>query len=131
MKINGYELNVSEDFLDDIFAHKTRTIELVDKNFSGYKNLTEGNKKALEHLVAAAKIFDDVAMEQDHEMNLPMKKALEKAAQTSTHAAKALRLFMSFHGVEGHNGIDLEPIEIFKGIKGSKGRNFYPSDLGV
>ena len=29
MKINGYELNVSEDFLDDIFAHKTRTIELV------------------------------------------------------------------------------------------------------
>lgn len=38
---------------------------------------------------------------------------------------------MSFHGVEGHNGIDLEPIEIFKGIKGNKGRNFYPSDLSV
>ena len=67
MKINGYELNVSEDFLDDIFAHKTRTIELVNKDFPGYRNLTEGNKKALEHLVAAAKIFDDVAMEQDHE----------------------------------------------------------------
>ena len=82
-------------------------------------------------MVAAAKIFDDVAMEQDHEMNLPMKKALEEAAKTSTHAAKALRLFMSFHGVEGHNGIDLEPIEIFKGIKGNKGRNFYPSDLSV
>lgn len=131
MKINGYELNVSEDFLDDIFAHKTRTIELVNKDFPGYRNLTEGNKKALEHLVAAAKIFDDVAMEQDHEMNLPMKKALEEAAKTSTHAAKALRLFMSFHGVEGHNGIDLEPIEIFKGIKGNKGRNFYPSDLSV
>ena len=131
MKINGYELNVSEDFLDNIFAHKTRTIELVNKDFPGYGNLTEGNKKALEHLVAAARIFDDVAMEQDHEMNLPMKKALEEAAQTSTHAAKALRLFMSFHGVEGHNGIDLEPIEIFKGIKGSKGCNFYPSDLSV
>ena len=117
MKINGYELNVSEEFLDDIFANKTREVKLVDKNFAGYKALTEGNKKALEHLVAAAKIFDDVAMEQDHEMNLPMKKALEEAAQTSTHAAKALKLFMSFHGVEGHNGIDLEPIEIFKGIK--------------
>ena len=24
MKINGYELNVSEEFLDDIFANKTR-----------------------------------------------------------------------------------------------------------
>ena len=76
MKINGYELNVSEEFLDDIFANKTREVKLVDKNFAGYKALTEGNKKALEHLVAAAKIFDDVAMEQDHEMNLPMKKAL-------------------------------------------------------
>lgn len=131
MKINGYELNVSEEFLDDIFANKTREVKLVDKSFAGYQALTEGNKKALEHLVAAAKIFDDVAMEQDHEMNLPMKKALEEAAQTSTHAAKALKLFMSFHGVEGHNGIDLEPIEIFKGIKGTKGRNFYPADLGV
>ena len=40
MKINGYELNVSEDFLDDIFAHKTRTIELVNKDFPGYRNLT-------------------------------------------------------------------------------------------
>ena len=131
MKINDYELNVSEDFLDDIFAHKTRIVELVNKDFSGYKNLTEGNKKALEHLVAAAKIFDEVAMEQDHELNLSMKKALEDVAVSSTHAAKALRLFMSFHGVEGHNGIDIKPIEIFKGIKGSKGRNFYPSDLDV
>ena len=33
--------------------------------------------------------------------------------------------------MEGHNGIDLEPVEIFKGIKGAKGRNFYPADLGV
>ena len=47
MKINDYELNVSEDFLDDIFAHKTRIVELVNKDFSGDKNLTEGNKKAL------------------------------------------------------------------------------------
>lgn len=131
MKINGYELNVSEEFLDDILNNKTRTVELVDKNFAGYKNLTEGNKKALEHLVAAAKIFDDVALEQDHEMNLPMKKALEEAAKNSSHAAKALKLFIFFHGVEGHNGIDLEPVEIFKGIKGAKGRNFYPSDLDV
>jgi hypothetical protein len=36
-----------------------------------------------------------------------------------------------FRGVEGHNGIDTEPVELFKGIKGAKGRNFYPSDLSV
>lgn len=129
MKINGYELNLNEEQLDDIINNKMRTIELVDKNFPGYQNLTDGNKKALEHLVAAARVFDDVAMEQDHELNLTMKKALEEAARSSTHAAKALKLFTSFHGVEGHNGIELEPVEIFKGIKGAKGRNFYPSDL--
>lgn len=131
MKINGYEIALSEAQLDDIINNRMRRVKLVSKDFAGYKNLTEGNKKALEHLVAAAKIFDDVAMEQDHEMNLPMKKALEEAAQNSTYAAKALKLFTSFHGVEGHNGIDLEPVEIFKGIKGAKGRNFYPADLGV
>lgn len=129
MKINGYEIALSEEFLDDVFEHKTRVVELVDKNFEGYKNLTDGNKKALEHLVAAAKIFDDVAMEQDHELNLSMKKALEEAAPANSHAAKSLKLFKSFHGVEGHNGIELEPIEIFKGVHGAKGRNFYPSDL--
>ncbi len=47
MKINGYELNVSEDFLDDIFAHKTRTIELVNKDFPGYRNLTEAIRRRL------------------------------------------------------------------------------------
>jgi len=87
MKINGYELNLSEEQLDDIINNKMRKVELVSKDFAGYKNLTEGNKKALQHLVAAAKIFDEVAMEQDHEMNLPMKKALEEAAQINTHAA--------------------------------------------
>ena len=131
MKINGYEIALSEEELDDIITHKMRTIDLISKDFEGYKNLTEGNKKALDHLVAAAKILDNVAFIQDHEKNMEMKQALEVAAKESSYAAKALKLFTSFHGVEGHNGIDLEPIEIFKGLKGAKGRNFYPSDLSV
>lgn len=129
MKINGYELALSEAQLDEILENKTKRIELVSKDFEGYKNLTEGNKKALEHLVAAARWFNDVSEEQDHELNLVMQKALEEAAKKSTHAAKALKLFYSFRGVEGHNGIDPEPVQIFKGLKGAKGRNFYPSDL--
>lgn len=129
MKINGYEIAISEEQLDDIINNKMRTIEFVDKNFVGYKNLTDGNKKTLEHLVAAAKVFNDVSMEQDHELNLEFKKGLEEAAKASTHAAKALKLFTSFNGVEGLNGIELEPVEIFKGVHGAKGRNFYPSDL--
>ena len=131
MQINNYELAISEEKLDEIFADKTRTIELADDGFDGYKNLTEGNKKALLHLVAAAKCFNEIAEEQDHELNLIMQKKLQDEASHSTHAAKTLRLFKMFRGVEGHNGIDTEPVELFKGIKGAKGRNFYPSDLST
>lgn len=131
MKINGYELALTEEQLDEILDSKTRHINFVDETFSGYQNLTDGNKKALQHLVAAAKYFNTVAAEQDHELNLLLQKGLEQAAATSSHAAKALKLFNMFRGVEGHNGVDLQPIELFKGVKGAKGRNFYPSDLTV
>ncbi len=131
MKINGYELALTEEELDEILTKKTREIVLLDKESQEYKSLTEGNKKALDHLVAAAKYFNIVAEEQDHELNIELHRGLEKAAQTSSYAAKALRLFNMFRGVEGHNGVDLEPIQIFKGVKGSQGRNFYPSDLSV
>lgn len=131
MKINGFELAVNEEKLDDILNNKTRKIKLIDKNSAAYKSLTEGNKKALEHLVAAAKYFNGVAEEQDHALNVSLHQGLEEAAKSNTHAAKALRLFNMFQGVEGHNGVDLEPVEIFKGVKASKGRNFYPSDLSV
>ncbi len=129
MKINEYEISLKEEELDDILSHKTRKIELIDRDFSGYQNLTEGNKKALEHLVKAAEYFNEVAEEQDHALNLSMHKALKEAARTSSYAEKTLKLFEMFRGVEGHNGIDVEPIEIFKGVKGAIGRNFYPSDL--
>ena len=69
MKINGYELALSEEQLDEILDSKTRHINFVDETFSGYQNLTDGNKKALQHLVAAAKYFNTVAAEQDHELN--------------------------------------------------------------
>lgn len=55
MKINSYEIAYSEDELKDMVENKMRQIELVDRNFEGYKRLADGDKKALEHLVAAAK----------------------------------------------------------------------------
>lgn len=129
MKIKGYELALSEAQLDDILQNKTRRIEFVGKDFAGYQDLTEGNKKALEHLVTAARCFNQVAEEQDHELNRSLREGLEQAAATSEYAAKALRLFNMFRGVEGHNGVEVEPVELFKGVKGARGRNFYPSDL--
>ena len=131
MKIDGYELNLSEEELDDIFAKKLRPIELITPEFAGYKNLPESEKKVITHLVKAAEIMNDVSLEQDHPLNLRLKKALEQAAPTNSHAAKALRLFNCFNGVAGLNGLDPEPIQIFKEVKVLPGRNFYPADLSV
>lgn len=131
MKINGYELALSEAQLDEIIDNKTVAVELMGSNFAGYHNLSDGDKKALQHLVNAAKLMNDVFLEQDNEFNHAQKKALEVAAKDSSHAAKALRFFNFYNGVEGLNGVDKEPIELFKGIKGHVGRNFYPADLGV
>ncbi len=128
MKINGFELNYTADEFAGMIE-KMRKIELIDKDFSGYNNLSDGDKKALTHLVEAAKILNDVALEQDHPLNLVQKQALEVAAADSEYAAKALRIFNSLNGVAGSNGFDKEPIEIFRGIKAYKGCNFYPTDM--
>lgn len=129
MEINGYEIAYSEAELDKMLNEQMLPVVLIDENFEGYKALPEGDQKALRHLVAAAKIMNEVSQEQDHHMNIAQRKALEEAAKNSSYAAKALRLFRSLNGVEGLNGIDAKPVEIFKGISGLPGRNFYPTDL--
>ena len=131
MKINGYELNLSEEELNHILEKQTREIKLVTHNFAAYQALSEGDKKAFEHLCRAAHLINDVALEQDNALNRPLLKALETEALHSEYAAKALKLFKSLNGVAGLNGIDPEPVQIFKGLPLLKGRNFYPADLSV
>ena len=131
MKINGYEIAYSENELKNMVENKMRQVELVDKNFDGYKNLADGDKKALEHLVVAAKLMNDVALEQDHKLNLEMKSALENAAEECEQAKYALKIFKAMNGLEGVNGVDEKPIELFEGIHGSIGRNFYPGDMSI
>lgn len=129
--ISGFEINLDEDKLDKMINEQMMPVNMVDADFEGYKNLSEGDKKALNHLIKAAKIINDVALEQDHPLNRKLKKALEEDAKTNQHAKKALKIFNSLNGVCGLNGLDAEPIEIFKGVHGYKGRNFYPTDLSV
>lgn len=131
MKINGYEINFSEKQLDKILKEQTRSIELISRDFDGYQKLPEGDKKAIEHLVNAAKIINDVALEQDNPLNLTLKLGLETAAAENSHAAKALQLFNCLNGAAGHNGIDKEPIQVFKDVPLLDGKNFYPGDMSV
>lgn len=130
-KINGYDIALDEAALEDIIQNKMMPVEMIDADFEGYRALAEGDKKALAHLIKAAKIVNEVSLEQDHPLNKSLKQGLEAAAPTNTHAARALKLFNSLNGVAGLNGINPEPVEIFEGVSVLKGRNFYPADLSA
>lgn len=130
MKINNHQINYSEEKLAEMLEKQTIDIELAGPELEGYKELSDGNKKALTHLIAAARMMNDVALEQDNPYNLKMKKALQNAALQSSYAKRALEFFNSLNGVAGFNGVDEQPIEIFENIHLLKGHNFYPQDLG-
>lgn len=129
MEINGFKLKYTPEELARMVNQEMRQIPLIDKNFPAYAALSDGDKKALEYLVNAAKIMNDVALEMDHPLNLVQKQALEVASAGNEYAADALKLFNSLNGVAGFNGVDKEPVEIFEGIKMYAGCNFYPTDM--
>ena len=131
MQVNGYKIKLSAEELEEIVERQTREITLIGPDDEGYKALPEGDKKALDHLLKAAKIINDVALEQDHPLNLVLKKALEDNLETSEVVRNAYKLFLSLNGVAGLNGIDPKPIEIFENVHQTKGKNFYPADLSV
>lgn len=131
MQINNHKINLSEEALDKIINEQTIKIVMIDKKSPLYQTLKDNDKKALEHLTKAGKILNNVNLRQDHHLNLEQKKALKIAAGNDKYAQKALQFFNMFNGVEGLNGIDLQPIELFEGIKGYAGRNFYPHDMSV
>jgi len=130
-KINEYNIAISEDDLDKIINEQMMPIEMIDQNFGGYVALADGDKQALKHLIAAARLINDVALEQDHPLNLSLKSGLEQMATHNSHAFKALKLFNSLNGVAGINGLNPQPIEIFTGVHLLPGHNFYPSDLTI
>ncbi|MDD3013433.1 MAG: hypothetical protein PHC34_06990 [Candidatus Gastranaerophilales bacterium] len=126
-KYNGYELAISEKELDNIIQNQSTIYEL--NPVKEYEALQDGDKRALKHLVRAAKILNDVFLKQDHQLNIVMKKALEREVEKGDiHAQKALKLFNTFNGIEGENGLQQEPVKIFDGLKLSDGRNMYPQN---
>lgn len=131
MQINGYKIKLTNEELKEIVERKTREIELIGPENEAYVALPEGDKKALKHLIAAAKIINNVALEQDHPLNLSLKKALEDNSESSETIQNAYKLFLSLNGVAGLNGVDPKPIEIFENVHQTAGKNFYPADLSV
>lgn len=128
---NGYELNYNIDELKQMTTEEMTDIILLSEQSEQYQALKEGDKKALKHLVAAAKILNDVSLWQDNPHNMALKHALEQAAPHDEHVALSLKMFNSLNGVSGLNGIDEKPITIFKGLTTPAGKNFYPADLSI
>ena len=128
---NGYELNYTIEELENMLQNETTDITLLSKSSQEYQSLTPNNQKILDHLVKAANILNDVALKQDNALNIPLKKALEQNASNDKQAELSLKIFNSINGVSGLNGIDKNPITIFKNLTTPMGKNFYPQDLSV
>lgn len=94
-----------------------------------YERLAEGDKKALIHLVKAAKILEEVFLKQDNENNVPFRAFLRKEIRKGNKdASLALKLFNAQKGIIA---VDMETnkVILLKGAKELKGKGFYPSDL--
>ena len=129
---NGFELNYTIEELEKMTTSDMTEITLISKEHPSYAKLTDGDKKALEHLVIAAKILNNVTLIQDNALNVAQKKALKEASLIGDkHATLALKLFNSLNGVAGLNGIDEKQITIFKNLNTPIGKNFYPADLTI
>lgn len=126
-----HTLNYDIPSLKKMTEDQMMVIPMIDQNHPSYLSLSDGDKKALKYLIKFADIINDISLEQDHPLNRTLKKELEERALHEELAKLSLILFNSFNGVSGLNGLDPEPIDIFKDVHIYKGRNFYPHDLSV
>ncbi len=129
---NGeFHISAGYDRLSDILNNKTRPI-VLDMPARFYEELSGGDKKALIHLIKAARILDRVFLKQDHPDNVRAKEAFEGAVAGGNELAKqAYGLFTIFNGLQGRNmyARKSEPFPLFEDKRLSPGKGFYPQDL--
>lgn len=125
-----FELNLSHEELVKRTSKECLIPKVMLKEDSKeFEALQEDDKKALAHLVKAAKAIDEVFMKQDNPKNLEFKAFLEEEAKNGNEDAKmSLTLFNAQIGM---NAVDSEANKIIlaKGENELPGKGFYPSDL--
>lgn len=126
----SFELNLPFDELEkrtnkDYLIRKP----MLDTTSTEYKELDEGDKEALKHLVKAANQVNFVYMKQDNELNIPFQEFLNQEIKKGNKEAELTKIL--FDAQLGIIGIDSEskPVILLKGAKGLDGKAFYPSDL--
>ena len=127
-----FELNLTEEELKkrtDKTYLLTKT--MISAGSDSYKNLADGDKEALVHLLKAGKILEDVYLRQDNEKNKDFKKFLEEETEKGNELAR-LSLIL-FNAQKGMNAIDRESnmVCLAKGEAPTDGKGFYPIDLSA
>ena len=126
----AFELNLShEELVRRTSKECLIPKEMLKEDSKEFEALDEGDKKALVHLVKAAKAIDEVFMKQDNPKNLEFKAFLEEESKKGNEDAK-LSLIL-FNAQIGMNGVDTEANKIFlaKNQPELLGKGFYPVDL--
>lgn len=128
----NYEIGLSDEELDRRSdPDKIATIKLLSTDSPEYQSLSEGDKKALKHLIKAADYIADVELQLDDRNNIPFRKYLEQEIENGNpKAEKAMRLFKGQKGIFSKD-TNMEEISLAKGLKQSPGRGVYPRDLSV
>ncbi len=127
---NGFKIGLSPEELERRTQKDTLTSwTLIDEKSEAYKTLKDGDKKALVHLVKAARILEDVYLRQDNPKNIPFKKYLEKEVKHGNQQAKmALTLFNAQKGINGED-CEGETVSLLKNAPARPGKGFYPQKL--
>lgn len=131
-KYENMEIGLSEEELKKR-THKDylSTKKMLEADAVEYKNLADGDKKALRHLVKASYILDPVYSKQDSVKNIPFRNYLkEEIKKGNINAKMALKLYSAQKGI---NAVDAEATKfsLMKGEKETLGKAFYPEDLSV
>ena len=122
---NQLQCNLTVEKAGKILKEETR--EIIFNPINQYNNLSEGDKKALAHLVKAGKLLNDVFIKQEHERGFEFRETLKQKAESGdAQGQKTLELYNIFNGIQDERK---ERTYLFKDIKLADGRNLFPKDV--
>ena len=128
----GYELNLSSAELAKRISKDYMTVKkLLAPDAEEYTSLSEGDKNALQHLVKAAYILEEINLKLDNVHNIPFRDYLNAEMAKDNVNAKMTRIL--FEAQKGVCAIDRESnkIELAKGVHEKLGKGLYPENLSV
>ena len=129
-KPENFRLNLSMEELEKRTSKDYMTTKvLLTPDSVEYQTLSDGDKKALKHLVKAAYILDGIEKQLDSSHNLPFENYLDREIKKGNKRAELTKVL--YNGQKGIFALDSESnkISLAKGLKESDGKGVYPEDL--